>query len=121
MTVRRSVRHTFQQLRLQRILTNCPDLADLRRHIGDFARMMKNLDGHLLPRWIKAAEGSELPPLRSFASNLNKDFDAVTAGLTLPYSSGMVEGHVNLVKFLKRQGFGRANFDLLRRRVLLTP
>lgn len=83
--------------------------------------MMKNLEGHLLPRWIKAVEGSELPPLHSFARNLYKDFDAVTAGLTLPYSSGMVEGHVNRVKFLKRQGYGRAGFELLRRRVLLTP
>ncbi|MFG2848582.1 transposase [Kitasatospora sp. NPDC048296] len=110
-----------QQLRLKRILTVCPELADLRRHIGDFTRMMKNLDGHLLPRWIKAVKGSELAPLHSFASNLNKDFDAVTAGLTLPYSSDMVEGHVNRVKFLKRQGYGRANFDLLRRHVLLGP
>ncbi|WP_208868140.1 transposase [Streptomyces wuyuanensis] len=59
--------------------------------------------------------------MRGFARNLHKDFDAVTAGLTLPYSSGMVGGHVNQVKFLKRQGYGRADFDLLRRRVLLTP
>ncbi|WXH43000.1 transposase [Streptomyces netropsis] len=110
-----------QQLRLKRILTRCPELADLRRHIADFAKMMTNLDGHLLPRWMKAAEGSELPPLRNFARNLTKDLDAVTAGLTLPYSSGIVEGHVNRVKFLKRQGYGRANFDLLRRRILLTP
>ncbi|WP_243740561.1 ISL3 family transposase [Streptomyces sp. 8K308] len=109
------------RLRLKRILTRCPELADLRMHIQGFARMMKHLDGHLLPRWIKAAEGSELPPLHGFARNLNKDFDAVTAGLTLPYSSGMVEGHVNRVKFLKRQGYGRASFDLLRRRILLTP
>ncbi|MFE6052776.1 transposase [Kitasatospora sp. NPDC056446] len=110
-----------QELRLKRILASCPELADLRQHISDFAKMMKNLDGHLLPRWIKAAEGSELPPLHSFARNLHKDFDAVTAGLTMPYSSGMVEGHVNRVKFLKRQGYGRAGFELLRRRVLLTP
>ncbi|MCY0932589.1 ISL3 family transposase [Streptomyces sp. H27-H1] len=110
-----------QQLRLKHLLARCPELAELRRHIGDFARMMKNLDGHLLPRWIKAAEGSDLPPLHNFARNLTKDLDAVTAGLTLPYSSGIVEGHVNRVKFLKRQGYGRANFDLLRRRILLTP
>nr|WP_232838195.1 ISL3 family transposase [Streptomyces geranii] len=110
-----------RQLRLKRILTRCPELADLRRHIADFATMMKNLDGHLLPRWMKAAEGSELPPLRNFARNLRKDLDAVAAGLTLPYSSGIVEGHVNRIKFLKRQGYGRAHFDLLRRRVLLTP
>ncbi|MEV8021363.1 ISL3 family transposase [Streptomyces sp. NPDC086554] len=107
-----------QRLCLKHILARCPELADLRRYVGDFARMMRNLDGHLLPRRIKAAKGSDLPPLRSFASNLTKDLDAVTAGLTLPYSSGIVEGHVNRVNFLKRQGYGRANFDLLRRRVL---
>ncbi|MGC0422720.1 transposase [Embleya sp. AB8] len=109
-----------RQLRLKRILTRCPELADLRRHIEDFATMMTNLHGHLPPRWMKAAQASELPPLSNFAGNLSKDLDAVTAGLTLPYSSGMVEGHVNRVKFLKRQGYGRANFDLLRRRILLT-
>ncbi|GAU71452.1 transposase [Streptomyces sp. NBRC 110611] len=93
-----------QQLRLKRILADCPELADLRGHIAAFAAMMKNLDGRLLPRWMKAPQGSELPPLRGFARSLSKDLDAVTAGLTQPYSSGMVEGHVNRVKYLKRQG-----------------
>lgn len=83
--------------------------------------MMKNLEGHGLPAWIETTETVALAPLKNFASNLRKDFDAVTAGLTLPYSSGKVEGHVNRIKFLKRQGFGRANFEFLRRRILLTP
>lgn len=43
----------------------------------------------------------------------------VIAGLTLPWSSGVVEGHVNRIKMLKRQMFGRAGFHLLRKRVLL--
>jgi transposase len=47
------------------------------------------------------------------------DRDAVIAGLTLPWSSGVVEGHVNRTKMLKRQMFGRAGFSLLRKRVLL--
>ncbi|GIM96106.1 hypothetical protein Ato02nite_078990 [Paractinoplanes toevensis] len=47
------------------------------------------------------------------------DLDAVTAGLSLPYSSGPVEGNVNRIKMLKRQMYGRAGFDLLRKRVLL--
>jgi hypothetical protein len=41
-----------------------------------------------------------------------------TAGLSLPYSSGTVEGHVNRMKMIKRQMYGRANVDLLRRRIL---
>jgi transposase len=57
--------------------------------------------------------------LRGFAKGLRKDWAAVTAGLTLPYSSGTVEGHVNRIKMIKRQMYGRANPDLLRKRVLL--
>jgi hypothetical protein len=59
------------------------------------------------------------PALRSFVTGLRRDQDAVTAGLTLRWSSGAVEGHVNRIKMLKRQMYGRANPDLLRRRVLL--
>jgi hypothetical protein len=54
--------------------------------------------------------------VRSFAHMLTH---AVTAGLTLPWNSGVVEGHVNRIKMLKRQMFGRAGFELLRKRVLL--
>ena len=39
--------------------------------------------------------------------------------MTLPWSSGTVEGHVNRIKMLKRQMYGRAGFGLLRKRVLL--
>jgi transposase len=60
------------------------------------------------------------PALRSFVAGLRADLEAVTAGLTLPYSSGPVEGNVNRIKMLKCQMYGRAKFDLLRKRVLLT-
>jgi transposase len=50
-----------------------------------------------------------------------QSIDAVTAGLTLPHSSGPVEGNVNRIKMLKRQMYGRAGFDLLRKRVLPAP
>ncbi|WP_443078987.1 transposase [Streptosporangium sp. NBC_01495] len=79
---------------------------------------MTNRDGHLLDEWIAAATAGDSPHLASFASGLRRDHAAVTAGLTLPYSSGAVEGIVNKIKFLKRQMFGRANLDLLRIRVL---
>ncbi|MFJ6504741.1 MULTISPECIES: hypothetical protein [unclassified Streptomyces] len=52
-------------------------------------------------------------------AGIDRDRDAVIAGLTLPWNSGVVEGHVNRIKMLKRQMFGRAGFDLLRKRVLL--
>ncbi|WP_370518079.1 hypothetical protein [Micromonospora sp. MP36] len=54
--------------------------------------------------------------LHSFVAGLQRDLDAVTAGLTLPWNSGPVEGHVNRIKMIKRQMYGRAGFDLLRKR-----
>ncbi|MFF1957045.1 hypothetical protein ACFVWX_08665 [Streptomyces sp. NPDC058220] len=53
------------------------------------------------------------------AQHLERDLDAVAAGLTLPWNSGVVEGHVDRIKMLKREMFGRAGFELLRKRVLL--
>jgi transposase len=62
-----------------------------------------------------------LPSLSRFAQRLEGDLAAVTAGLSTSWNSGVVEGHVNRIKMLKRQLFGRAGFALLRKRVLLAP
>jgi transposase len=70
--------------------------------------------------WIEAATATtELPSLRHFAQHLERDLDAVIAGLTPPWNFSVVEGHVNRIKMLKGQMFGRAGFELLLRRVLL--
>jgi hypothetical protein len=100
------------------ILSRCPELEALAGHVRAFAKMMANLDGHLLDEWIAAACDSDLAPLAAFARGLTDDYDAVRNGLSLPYSSGAVEGNVNRIKMLKRQMYGRANFDLLRLRIL---
>ena len=58
------------------------------------------------------------PALRSFVTGLRAVQDAATSGLSHRWSSGSVEGHVNHIKMLKREMYGRAKPDLLRRRVL---
>ncbi|ALO05640.1 IS6 family transposase [Streptomyces venezuelae] len=68
-----------------------------------------------------AVRQDELPSLHTLAAGIDRDRDAVIAGLTLPWNSGVVEGHVNRIKMLKRQMLGRPGFDLLRKRVLLAP
>ncbi|WUF66823.1 transposase [Streptomyces decoyicus] len=108
------------RLQLKAVLANCPELTALAEHVRSFGHMVAHLQGDQLPTWIEAATSTtELPSLRSFAQHLERDLDAVTAGLTLPWNSGVVEGHVNRIKMLKRQMFGRAGFELLRKRVLL--
>jgi transposase len=54
--------------------------------------------------------------MRRFATGLAEDYAAVKAGVTLPWSTSPVEGHINRLKMLKRQMFGRARLDLLSRR-----
>ncbi|WP_151476050.1 ISL3 family transposase [Streptomyces albicerus] len=108
------------QLRLKAVLANCPELTALSEHVRSFGHMLAHLQGDQLPTWIEAATSTtDLPSLRHFAQHLERDLDAVIAGLTLPWNSGVVEGHVNRIKMLKRQMFGRAGFELLRKRVLL--
>ncbi|MER5665934.1 transposase [Streptomyces mirabilis] len=81
--------------------------------------MLTARQGQRLPEWLNAVRQDDLPGLHTLAAGIDRDHDAVVAGLTLPWSSGVVEGHVNRIKMLKRQMFGRAGFNLLRKRVLL--
>ena len=81
-----------------------------------FAAWIRERNGAGLDGWLVRAEA--VPTLRSFATGLRRDEAAVRAGLTLPWSNGPVEGAVNRQNLLKRAGYGRAKFDLLRARVL---
>ena len=108
---------------LARIRAGCPHIDAFAGHIAAFAEMMDGLTGaaHLDP-WLAAVEAADgQPELRSFASGIRGDKEAVLNGLTLPHSSGRVEGIVNKVKAVKRQMYGRASFALLPRRIILHP
>ncbi|MFI0206890.1 MULTISPECIES: ISL3 family transposase [Streptomyces] len=107
-----------QAQRLKDVLARCPDLDRTAEHTRAFAELMNNRHGHRLKDWIAQVQADSIPALRTFATGLERDLDAVVAGLSLRYNSGAVEGHNNKIKMLKRQMFGRANFDLLRKRVL---
>ncbi|MGW1810929.1 hypothetical protein [Streptomyces sp. NPDC002078] len=73
-----------------------------------------------LPDRLDAVRQDDLPSLHTLPTGIDRDRDAFIAGPTLPWNSGVVEGHVNRIKMLKRQMFGRAGFTLLRKRVLLS-
>ena len=61
---------------------------------------------------------SGIDELARFARGLEGDVVAITAGLTLQWSNGVTEGQIHRLKLVKRQGYGRAGFALLRQRVL---
>jgi transposase len=94
-------------------------LADAIALAQDFAQLVRQRQPAHLDPWLARAAESPLAPLQRFAKGLRDDYDAVRAGVTLPWSNGPVEGHINRLKTLKRQMFGRASLDLLQRRFLL--
>ena len=84
----------------------------------DFVTLVRQRQPTQLDLWLTRATTSTIEALRRFATGLYEDYEAVKAGVTLPWSSGPVEGHINRLKMLKRQMFGRAHLDLLSRRFL---
>jgi len=104
---------------LKQITARCEELSATRDLVRDFADMLCHRRGERLASWADRAEASAVSELRGFAKGLRKDWAAVTAGLTVPCSSGAVEGHVNRIKMIKRQMYGRAKPDLLCKRVPL--
>ncbi len=93
-------------------------LADARRLTRQFAGMVRGLEGEKLDGWLEEADVCRAPAMGRFAVGLKKDLDAVRAGLTERWSNGPVEGFVHKLKLIKRQGYGRAGFELLRARML---
>ncbi|MFZ3467547.1 ISL3 family transposase [Streptomyces sp. 4.24] len=104
---------------LKDICDRCPEIADACRLARAFATILRRRDGHRLGDWLTQVDGCEVSEVRTFANGLRKYLPAVTAGLTLAWISGAVEGNVTRIKLLKRQHYGRASFALLRRRILL--
>ena len=83
-----------------------------------FGQMVRERKGEHLDQWLESVHESALPELQTFAAGIQRDKAAVQAGLTLPYSNGLLEGQINRLKLIKRSMYGRAKFDLLRVRVL---
>jgi transposase len=83
-----------------------------------FLTLVRERRGEALEAWMAEAIDSGVDALARFARGLQDDLTAVTAGLTLAWSNGVTEGHIHRLKLLKRQGYGRAGFALLRQRVL---
>jgi transposase len=104
---------------LARLTAQSPALAEAVALAQDFAGFVRQRQPARLAPWLTRAAESALPPFRRFAKGLRADLGAVQAAVTLPWSQGPIEGHINRLKMLKRQMFGRARLDLLARRFLL--
>lgn len=84
-----------------------------------FATVVRNQHAEQLNAWLEQAAKSTLAPFRNLAASFSQDAAAIHAALTLPWSTGPVEGHIHRLKLVKRQSYGRASMELLSRRFLL--
>jgi len=94
-------------------------VAQTYAQVQSFCEMVRTRGGTHLSDWLATIEQQGCEQLRAFARQLQKDRDAVAAGLTLIWSQGAVEGSVNRLKLIKRSGYGRMSFPTLRQRVLI--
>jgi len=84
----------------------------------EFVAFLKEQKVEALDPWLLRAKACKVAELASFVNGIRRDYAAVRAACSLPWSNGTTEGQVNRLKFLKRQMFGRAHLDLLRIKVL---
>jgi len=74
-----------------------------------------------LTKWLAEAKNVGIYSFKRFAKTLRRDWAAVQNALKESFSNGPVEGHINRLKTLERQMYGRAGFELLRARLLPSP
>lgn len=109
---------TDERADLEELRETSQELATLHSLVQSFGQIVRKREGHRLEDWKKQVTKSGIAEVQRFAKGIERDKEAVLAGLTLTYSNGMTEGFVNKLKLIKRMGYGRASFPLLRQRVL---
>jgi transposase len=107
-----------QEAMRQTLLEAVPVLHQSQQRVQEFRRLLKGGTVEPLTSWIETVTSSDLADLAAFARGLEADRQAVEAAVTQPWSNGPTEGQVNRLKFIKRQGYGRAGFALLKARTL---
>ena len=111
----------YERYYLQTLLDNIVELRIVRKLVQIFKTMFSRGRGNI-KRWIDFIIHSKrkLSGLKTFARGMLRDIEAVENGINMSWSNGAVEGHVNRIKSIKRQMYGRASFELLRKKVILS-
>jgi transposase len=117
-TFKEDQRLEWQKKYLTQLSEADQEIRDANGLIQEFTTILRERKGECFDAWLEKVEQQGIGELRSFAQSLKKDYEAVKAGLTLPWSQGLGEGHVHRLKLIKRQAYGRAGFQTRRKRVL---
>ena len=118
-----TILHTDERLdadakALRTRLCQVPEVALAYRLTQQFRQILRERTAEALSPWLEGCRSSGISELVTFAEGLQREEPIIRAALEQPYSNGVTEGHVNRLKMIKRTAYGRASFELLRRRVL---
>lgn len=105
---------------LDRLRSQCPLVQTAQAVVQEFGRLVRERDRAAFDAWITMAETGGVAELSAVAAFMRRDYAAIVAGLTLPWSQGQTEGQVTKLKLVKRQMYGRGKLDLLHRRLVRT-
>jgi transposase len=107
-----------QQAFLEQLYGAAPVLKEAGELAQEFIGLVQDRSLVRLDAWLDTASTSVCTEMRRFAQGLRQDWASIQNAVSLEWSNGQVEGQVNRLKMVKRQMYGRANFDLLRARVM---
>jgi transposase len=107
-----------QTVYIEKLTETWSETALARELATDFNKMVCQRQADQFESWVKRARASGIAELVGFADGLEQERSSIVAALELSWSNGQVEGQVHRLKLIKRQTYGRANFDLLKARVL---
>ncbi len=108
----------WEQVFLEHLCKAVPEIETARKLVGEFHQLMSNRQVEGFKRWLEKVRTSGIGELIGFANGVEQDRQPVEKAFESEWSQGQVEGQVNRLKLIKRQMYGRANFDLLRTRVV---
>ena len=97
---------------------SCPNFVIMRHLVLSFRGILCGGKVSSLKRWAEKAEATGIGAIQAFVRQLKKDWSAVEHAVEHLWSNGPTEGHINRLKTLKRQMYGRAGIELLRARLL---
>lgn len=103
----------------QRFIEDFPKLKDIHEFVHSFRKLMSTQDHQGLEPWMTKYEEVDIPAFQSFINGIKSDFEAVKNALYYSWNNGLLEGHINKLKTIKRMMYGRAGYDLLKRRILI--
>jgi len=107
-----------EKIFVETILKSSEEVKKISQIGMEFQTMIKEKQSEKFKSWLESSKNCGVKELSGFAFGLKQDEAAVTQSMSSEWSNGQVEGQVNRLKFIKRQMYGRANFDLLKARVL---